>query len=223
MTFPVSDRMVLITKSPRIIDSDFLISRYPVTEGDFRELVEGVAARPEEKDRVMLSTWMEAIKYCNLLSLKEGLPPSYNEQTGLLINENRRRVRRISQVKGFRLPTTEEWACAAKGLIPGKLNNDWEALVEKAYWDAALYERRDFAALRPNTIELYGMIGFVREWCSDNDRSEGYCNKKCGWSDYYRNYDVMAYCVKKEICGEGDVTGFRVALSFPLGTPPRHN
>jgi formylglycine-generating enzyme required for sulfatase activity len=223
MTFPGNNSMVLIRKAVRVIKSEFLISRYPVTVGDFRELVDGKVACPEEKDHVVQSTWMEAVKYCNLLSLKEGLPASYNEQTGLLINENRRRVRRISQVKGFRLPTAEEWEYAAKGWIPEKMNSRWETIQEKAYWGASSNGCAEAGNLQPNTIGLQGMIGDVHEWYSDTDRSEGFCNKKCGWSYYYRNYDVMAYCVEKRVCGESEVAGFRVALSFPLGTQRRHH
>ena len=119
------DDLILLTKDNKTIKSDFWIARYPVTIREFEEIVEQRTGDQQDANHIREATWMEAIKYCNSLNRKKGLPLSYDENTGELIDEHGNPVEEIlevtgfrfptSEIKGFRLPTFEEWEYAAKG------------------------------------------------------------------------------------------------------------
>ncbi len=61
-----------------------------------------------------------------------------------------------------------------------------------------------------NSLGLYGLVGNVHEWCSDTDLSRGVKGKRCGWEDYYCNYDTLAYRVATSIHDAGTYGAFRV-------------
>ena len=111
-------------------------------------------------------SWWEAIRYCNLRSLRENLEPCYNLETGCCeIARN-----------GYRLPTDAEWTHAA-GPIPDVAGKGNTAIANLGTSDT-----RDVARLReelqtsgtkpvgsysPNQFGLFDMYGNVWEWTSD--------------------------------------------------------
>ena len=48
-----------------------MIAQYPVTIKEFQEMFEKQAGDPENAKYIKESTWMEAIKYYNLLNIKK--------------------------------------------------------------------------------------------------------------------------------------------------------
>jgi hypothetical protein len=105
-------------------------------------------------------SWWEAIRYCNLRSLREGLEPCYNLATGDCdFSRN-----------GYRLPTDAEWDHANSGPTPVEQANvgtrdtkDTDLLVK------AVREKgtRQVGSYPPNRFGLYDMVGNVWEWCHD--------------------------------------------------------
>ena len=218
------------------INSDFFTSQFPVSIKEYREITEG---KSEEKDRKIKkkATWLEAIKYCNLLNIKSGLPLSYDEITGRLIDEQGEFIDpeldvmgfrfRPYKVKGFRLPTFDEWEYAAKGWTPNKRCDCYYRILENlfrwlaSYHDVSSNGTSEIETMQINTIGLYGMLGNDPEWHSDNDtlydpekKSDEIKNKMCYWEEYYRNYNNdPGYQLSKKLCDDTEMFGFRVAIN----------
>ena len=108
-------------------------------------------------------TWYDAAKFCNMLSVKEGLPACYNEETW-----------ECDFTKaGFRLPTEAEWeyACRA-GTSTEYYTGDTESDLARAGWygdDEGNSDERPHpvAQKEPNAWGLYDMHGNVWEWTND--------------------------------------------------------
>lgn len=221
--------------SGKNICSDFFASQYPVTVKQYREITEMVS---DEKDRLIKkqATWMEAIRFCNLLNKSEGFPPSYDEETGWLIDENGEYISpeldvmgfrfRPYKVKGFRLPTSDEWEYAAKGWTPEKKCDCYYRILENSFvWsgynqDIFLNGKTALETVEVNPAGLYGILGNSHEWYSDNHapdpyqtRPEEFRNKLCYWDEYICRDDSYAYQVSKKTCEKSDIFGFRVVIN----------
>ena len=61
------DNLILVTKDDKMVRSDFWIARYPVTVTEFAEIAEEKTGDQSDANRIKEATWMEAIRYCNLL------------------------------------------------------------------------------------------------------------------------------------------------------------
>lgn len=206
---------MLLAGHETYVRPDFHVSIYPVSARDFRELVEKTADISEKDGKlVKMATWREAIHYCNLLSRLFGLPVAYDEN-GYLINPVRQPVRDISEARGFRLPTPREWEYAAMGGMKNGKMDDWRRILENAYYqESGSGKSPEIENLGLNTIGLHGMLGNVKEWCSDCDYSREIRNPICGWSSYYSNYDVMSYNVRTDFLDRKDID--REACRFRL-------
>ena len=102
-------------------------------------------------------SWVDAVRFCNLLSEAEGLTPAY---TGAILG-----ARRVPGADGYRLPTRSEWSVLTAGGFMYAGSNS----VREVGWTSLNSERHTHPArrLRPTATGLYDLSGNVGEWLED--------------------------------------------------------
>lgn len=154
-------------------------------------------------------SWVDAVSFCNELSVKEGLKPcySYKENTNAaqwgLDNDEMSEWSENKWAKfnknfacdttadGYRLPTVAEWQWAAMGGQVFKCSGS-DNLDEVGWYDKNSEEKtHPVAQKKPNGYGLYDMSGNVWEWCWDSDPDYSKLRYSCGGSWY----DYAYFCV----------------------------
>jgi formylglycine-generating enzyme required for sulfatase activity len=119
---------------------------------------------------VVCVSWFDAVKYCNWLSVKEGLKPAYTI-AGQTVNWDR-------NANGYRLPTDAEWeyACRAGTSTPlftgesiSTSQANYNGSIAHNYGNIGLFRKAtvSIGSFPPNAWGLYDMHGNVWEWCWD--------------------------------------------------------
>jgi formylglycine-generating enzyme required for sulfatase activity len=169
---------------------DFYMAKYLVTVGEWKEFLAdtGLAYDWDWQDpdmdfpfKEIVPTddcpaqglnWYYAVAYCNWLSERDGLKPSYTikgevfyslayEDGDLpVITWNKR-------ANGYRLPTEAEWEYAARG---GKLSKGYLYAGSNDPYEVGRYKQErsyPVGQMKPNELGLYDMTGDVEVWCWD--------------------------------------------------------
>ena len=198
--------------------ADFYLSRYEVTQSLYQEVMGSNPSSFKGDDLPVENiTWLEAVAFCNALSLRDGRAPAYTILNGGAA------VRWDRSASGYRLPTEAEWeyACRAGSSgpfytqkIPGaddvNFYGHYPYQIEQNYFTQELLETKPgvyrartlpVGSFRPNPLGLYDMYGNVSEWCwdfygayggaSDNPAGPQEGTRRVyrggGWNDFGKN------------------------------------
>ena len=172
---------------------DIEVCKYPTTQKMWLEVMENNPSEFKGENKpVETVTWWQALEFCNKLSEKYGLEPTYNlsksKQGILTIKELKGKtvnpkMANFKNTEGFRLPTEIEWEWFARGgqvaIEQGTFDYKYSGsdnIDEVAWYDEnSNHLIQDVGLKKPNQLGLFDCSGNIWEWCYDTEEME---NKK---------------------------------------------
>ena len=155
------------------LTTDFWMAESEVTQRQYRNLIGGNPSGIKgEELPVETVSWLDAVAYCNALSVKEKLAPCYQI--------NGTTVGWADGVKctGYRLPTEAEWEYAANPVTPPRTVYAGSDTVDGVAWHSGNAGGTTHAVKTKtaNGRGLYDLSGNVWEWV---------------WDFYQGNYEAL--------------------------------
>jgi formylglycine-generating enzyme required for sulfatase activity len=152
-------REVIITRGFYLGETEVTQGQYKAVTGENPSVFKGSDNLPAEE-----VSWLEAVKYANALSEKDGLTPFYQIKGESATVPD-------WKGEGYRLPTEAEWeyACRAPKKTGRYGFGDDAAMLGEYAWfeDNVGGQPQEVRQKRANGFGLFDMHGNVREWCWD--------------------------------------------------------
>ena len=147
------------------ISQSFWVSQTPITQRFWSRVMDTqLDLRPEEhgNEPMVNVSWFDAVRFCNRLSLRERLEPTYSIENNTLP-----KVELKSRATGYRLLTESEWEYMALGGISTSLTAAPPKVSVAWTQERSTLKAHPVAQLDPNPWGLYDCLGNVAEWCQD--------------------------------------------------------
>jgi formylglycine-generating enzyme required for sulfatase activity len=166
----------------RVELQSFTIGRYPITQAQYAAVTgEWPSAYRAAQCPVESVSWIDAVRFCNMLSDAADLGTCYDiadEAAASLIPES----------TGYRLPTEAEWEYACRAGTVGPRYGELDAIAW--YGENSGGHMHEIGRKQPNAWGIHDMLGNVWEWCTDQYDPEVYGAYRVfrggGWSDRAR-------------------------------------
>jgi formylglycine-generating enzyme len=191
--------------------ASYQLAAFPITQARYAQ-VTGQWPSTAHGERLPVEgvSWLDAVRFCNALSQREGLTPAYRlpaELEGIAWDPS---------ADGYRLPTESEWERACRA---GTTGARYGRLDEIAWYRGNSQGRmHEVGGKQPNAWGLYDMLGNVWEWCWDLYDAEVYGTYRVlrggGWFD--EPWSCRASVRRRSHPSfHIDDVGFRIARSIP--------
>ncbi|MFO0888070.1 MAG: SUMF1/EgtB/PvdO family nonheme iron enzyme [Isosphaeraceae bacterium] len=173
------DRQDIELPHRRVIPRRFAIATTEVTNAQFQAFLNETSPGERGKqnrystepgDPVSSPSWYEAAAFCDWLSRKENLRPSYQAEPEAGYREGMKVPADVLLRGGYRLPTEAEWeyACRA-GTTTGRYCGGSPAILDRfaRYIMNSDGKAGRCGVLLPNDLGLFDTLGSLYEWCQD--------------------------------------------------------